>query len=272
MSRWAATSTTRWRGPAGVSTIAERVEVEDGVVRAASAPAPGPGSATAAASSLRSVTGGSSSVRSTVRWLATPTRTRLLEAAVAEELAQRLGEQRPRRALRRRARCRRAAAARPRCSATIEPLTRAWTAATKPGWMSRPTTSCRRAPTHGGRASRSAAWRSPVGLLRGISSARGALAGEGVAIAARGVSAAERDRALVKKVIGVEIDDLRCPAKTATSAPSARNGPNGTAVLRPRARPCARSPPRRRARRRAARSAAPARRRCRGTAPSRRRA
>ena len=47
---------------------------------------------TAAASSLRSVTGGSSSVRRTVRWLARPTRTRLPRPPVAEELAQRVAE------------------------------------------------------------------------------------------------------------------------------------------------------------------------------------
>ena len=33
MSRWAATSTTRWRGPGGRVDHAERVEVEDGVVQ-----------------------------------------------------------------------------------------------------------------------------------------------------------------------------------------------------------------------------------------------
>ena len=47
---------------------------------------------TAAASSFWSVTGGSSSVRSTVRWLATPIRTRLLRPLLGEQLAEHLAE------------------------------------------------------------------------------------------------------------------------------------------------------------------------------------
>ena len=73
----------------------------------------------------------------------------LAEAGVVEQLAQRLAE----RALvdhfavahRVRARAARTAAR----SARIEPFTRAWTAATKPGWMSSPTTSALRAGDRG---------------------------------------------------------------------------------------------------------------------------
>ena len=91
MSRWAATSTTRWRGPAGVSRTPSgwksRTALSSGIGTWSWA-----WKRTAAASSLRSVTGGSSSVRSTVRWLATPTRTRLLSPLSLEELAQGLAE------------------------------------------------------------------------------------------------------------------------------------------------------------------------------------
>ena len=91
MSRCAATRTTRWRGPAGVSTIPSGWKSSTALLS-------GIGTwscawkVTAAASSFSSVTGGSSSVRSTVRWLATPTRTRLLRPVLVEQLAQHLAE------------------------------------------------------------------------------------------------------------------------------------------------------------------------------------
>ena len=89
MSRCAATSTTRWRGPAGVSTTPSGWKSST-ALRSGIGTWSWAWKRTAAASSLRSVTGGSSSVRITVRWLATPTRTRLPSRARREQLAQRL--------------------------------------------------------------------------------------------------------------------------------------------------------------------------------------
>src|SRR6185312_2443674 len=124
MSRWAATRTTRWRGPAGVSMMPSgwksRTALPSGIGTWSCA-----WKETAAASSLWSVTGGSSSSRSTVRWVSTPTRTRL--GSFASENSSRSASA--------------ASGTLAACSATIEPLTRALTAATKPGWMSRPTMS-----------------------------------------------------------------------------------------------------------------------------------
>jgi hypothetical protein len=139
MSRWAATSTTRWRGPVGVSITPSawksRTAFESGIGTWSCA-----WKLTAAASSLRSVTGGSSSVRSTVRWLATPIRTRLLSLLSANSsrrasLSAITSVTSPSRTV---SAASGSAAAR---SARIEPFTRACTAAMNPGCMSSPTTS-----------------------------------------------------------------------------------------------------------------------------------
>jgi hypothetical protein len=139
MSRWAATSTTRWRWPSGVSTIPSAWKSSTALLS-------GIGTwscawkRTAASISLRSSTGGKSSVRSTVRWLATPRRTRLLRppslnSSRSVSASTPSSSTSPSRTM---SAGNGASAA---CLIAIEPLTCACTAATWPGWMSRPTTS-----------------------------------------------------------------------------------------------------------------------------------
>ena len=79
-------------GRPAVSTRAERLQVEDGLVHRHRDVVRAPASVTAAASAFSSSISGRSSVRTTMRWLAMPRRTRFGKLVLGEERLERLGQ------------------------------------------------------------------------------------------------------------------------------------------------------------------------------------